>query len=83
MLAYHRLISIEKTLLDRGVHTSWATVRETLKTRQVATVVLPAGGGLELRIRKSSTPEPAHREIYGKLAVPEEIIRPRRSRTRV
>jgi hypothetical protein len=32
VLAYHLLISIEKTLLNQGVHTSWVTVRETLKT---------------------------------------------------
>jgi transposase len=39
VLAYHLLMSIEKTLLDAGVHTSWATVRETLKTHQVNTIV--------------------------------------------
>lgn len=82
VLAYHLLISIEKTLLDHNVHTSWATVREALKTHQVATVVLPTEGGMELRIRKSSTPEPVHRELYEKLAVPAEIIRPRKSWTK-
>jgi transposase len=79
VLAYHLLISIEKTLLDQDVHTSWATVRETLKTHQVATIVLPTEANMELRIRKTSTPEPAHRELYQKLAVPEEIIRPRKN----
>jgi transposase len=83
VLAYHLLISIEKTLLDRDVHTSWATVREALKTHQVATIVLPTETNTELRIRKSSTPEPAHRELYEKLAVPPEIIRPRKSWTPV
>ena len=79
VLAYHLLISIEKTLLDQGWHTSWATVRETLKTHQVNTVVLPTNSGLVLRIRKASTPEPAHREIYQKLGVKPEVIRPRKS----
>jgi transposase len=83
VLAYHLLISIEKTLLDQDVHTSWATVRETLKTHQVATIVLPTEANTELRIRKTSTPEPAHRELYEKLAVPPEIIRPRKSWTPV
>src|SRR5262249_16035419 len=41
VLAHHLLISIEKTLLDNGVHTSWATVRDILKTHQICTVVLP------------------------------------------
>jgi hypothetical protein len=54
VLAYHLLVSIEKTLLDAGIHTSWATVRETLKTHPLNTVVLPAEGGLTLRIRRGS-----------------------------
>jgi transposase len=82
VLAYHLLISIEKTLLDQGVHTSWATVRETLKTHQVNTIVLPTGGGLVLRVRKGTTPEPAHRELYAKLGIEPEVIRPRKSWTR-
>jgi len=79
VLAYHLLVSIEKTLLDQGVHTSWATVRETLKTHQAATIVLPTEEQMELRIRKSSTPEPVHRELYEKLAVPTEIFQPRKT----
>ena len=78
VLAYHLLVSIEKTLLDQDVHTSWATVRETLKTHQVVTVVLPTDDGMELHLRRGSTPEPAHRELYQKLGVPAEIIRPRK-----
>lgn len=78
VLAYHLLISIEKTLLDQGVHTSWATVRETLKTHQVVTVVLPTADGRELHIRRGSTAEPAHRILYEKLGVPEEILRPQK-----
>jgi transposase len=73
VLAYHLLLSIEKTLLDRGIHTSWVSVRETLKTHQVTTVVLPTDTG-ELRIRQGSTPERQHRDIYEKLAISTEII---------
>jgi hypothetical protein len=69
VLAYHLLISIEKTWLDAGVHTSWATVRETLKTHRINTVVLPTDGGLVLRIRQGSTPEASHRELYQKLGI--------------
>jgi transposase len=32
VLAYHLLIGIEKTLLDQAIHTSWPTVRDTLKS---------------------------------------------------
>ena len=78
LLAYHLLIAIEKTLLDQGVHTSWATLRETLKTHQVCTVVLPTQQGPVLRIRRASTPEPVQREIYEKLKIPTQVIRPRK-----
>jgi transposase len=79
VLAYHLLIAIEKTLLDQGLHTSWETVRETLRTHQVCTVVLPTGDGRVLRIRKASSPEPSHRELYQRLQVPLQLIRPKRS----
>jgi transposase len=76
VLAYHLLVAIEKRCLDSGWHTSWATLREHLSTHQVATVVLPALDGRLLRIRKASTPEPVHREIYRVLQIPHEIMTP-------
>jgi len=79
VLAYHLLVAIEKTLLDQEVHTSWATVRETLRTHQVCTVVLPADGGSVLRIRRASTPEPQHVELYELLDVPTKIMAPRKT----
>lgn len=79
VLAYHLLMAIEKTLLDAGVHTSWATVREQLKTHQVNTIILPTDNGMALHIRKATTPEPIHQELYQKLGVANEIMRPRRS----
>jgi len=54
-------------------------VRQTLKTHQINTIVLPTDGGLVLRIRKGTTPETAHREIYEKLGLGSEIIRPRKT----
>jgi transposase len=78
VLAYHLLLSIEKTLLDQGVHTSWATVREALKTHQVCTVVLPTDDEMALRIRAASTPEPQHLELYRALDVPTEIMAPKK-----
>jgi transposase len=79
VLAYHILTAVEKTLLDQDIHTSWATVRKTLKTHQVTTVVLPADGGQTLRIRKSGTPDPDVRALYDILRVPHEVIRPRKT----
>jgi transposase len=74
ILAYHLLVSIEKTILDNGVHTSWATIRDSLATHQTCTIVLPTDSGEVLRIRKGSTPEPTHREIYKLLNLPVEPI---------
>jgi len=76
VLAYHLLVAIEKRFLDHGVHTSWATLREQLSTHHVVTVVLPSTNGQTRRIRKTSTPEPIHREIYGTLQIPFEVMRP-------
>ena len=81
MLAYHLLTAIEKTLLDQGIHTSWASLRDTLKTHQVCTIVLPTDTGSSLRIRKAATPEPDVEQIYRDLAVPAQLIAPKRTWT--
>lgn len=76
VLAYHLLVAIEKTFLDHGIHTSWATLREQLSTHQVVTAVLPTTDGNLLKIRRATTPEPQHRLIYRVLAIPEEVMIP-------
>lgn len=76
VLAYHLLVAIEKRFLDRGVHTSWWTLREQLSTHQVVTVVLPTKEGKVLKIRKGTTAEPMHREIYATLQIPAEVMKP-------
>ena len=52
------------------------TVCDTLATHQVARIVLPTDGGKLLRIRKGTTPEPNHRELYELLGVPPEVMQP-------
>ncbi len=76
VLAYHLLVAIEKRFLDKGIHTSWWTLRQDLSTHQVVTVVLPTPSGKILKIRKGSTPEPPHREIYTTLQIPHEVMKP-------
>jgi hypothetical protein len=76
VLAYHLLVAMEKRFLDRGVHTSWWTLRQQLSTHQVVTVVLPTKDGKVLKIRKGTTPEPIHREIYATLKIPTEVMKP-------
>ncbi len=64
VLACHLLTAIEHTLRGQGVHTSWASVREALRTRQIVTVVLPDGAGAERRLRRITTPEPFQQDLY-------------------
>ncbi|HXK30261.1 MAG TPA: transposase, partial [Candidatus Binatia bacterium] len=76
VLAYHLLVAIEKRFLDKGIHTSWWTIRQQLSTHQVVTVVLPTADGRVLKIRKGGSPEPVHREIYETLRIPLEVMKP-------
>ncbi len=83
VLAYHLLVSMEKTLRDHGVHTSWETIRERLSTHQVVTVVLPTAEGETLMVRKATTAEPEPKQIYQTLEVPETIVQPLRTPDRL
>ncbi len=75
ILAYHLLVAIEKTLSDEGIHTSWLTVKDTLKTHQVATVILLTTSGEILKIRKGVNAEPEHLEIYKSLKISSEVMK--------
>jgi len=73
MLAYHLLALVEKLFRDKGYATSWETVREALRTHQLVTVVLPCSDNkMVLRIRRGTTPEPIHTEIYQALGIPSD-----------
>lgn len=80
VLAYHLLAAIEQRFLQTGVHTSWSTLRQHLRTHQVVTVVLhEAGTQRVLKIRKATNPEAVHRQIYATLRIPAEILKPRKT----
>lgn len=76
VLAYHLLAAIEHRFLQAGIHTSWWSLRQQLSTHQVASIVLPTTDGRLLKIRKATTPEPLHREIYATIRIPEEVMKP-------
>ena len=76
VLAYHLLVCIERAFLDRGIHTSWETLREQLSTHQVVTVRLPTSDGRVLTIRRDTRPEEIHQHIYQTLRIPERILLP-------
>jgi transposase len=76
VLAYHLLVSIEHTLRNEGVYTSWPSVRDALSTHQVVTVVLPTDQGETLRIRKGATPDPEVAELYRLLKISPNLMKP-------
>ena len=78
VLAYHLLISIEKSFLEQGLHTSWVTLRQHLATHQVVTAVLPTSDSGLLKIRKATKPEAQHRQIYDVLKIPYDVMAPLR-----
>ena len=80
VLAYHLLALVERLFRDKGIATSWETIREKLKTHQVTTVVMPyQKSRKELRIRRGTTPEKPHTEIYDVLGITYEPMQPRKS----
>jgi transposase len=77
VLAYHLLAATEHRFLQAGVHTSWGTIRDQLRTHQVISIVLPEDHhGRVLTIRKATTPEPEHRQIYATLGIPAQVMQP-------
>ncbi len=77
VLAYHLLAAIEHRFLLAGVHTSWWSLRQHLRTHQVVSVLLhETQSDRVLRIRKVTTPESTHREIYATLRIPTEVVKP-------
>lgn len=79
VLAYHLLVAIEKTMQGAGIHTSWGSMREKLRTHQVVTVVFPLPDGRVLKLRRATTPEPEHVEIYNALGIPTEPMKPKKT----
>src|ERR1700682_745860 len=76
VLAYPLRAASEHRFLQAGIHTSWSSLRQQLSTHQVVTVVLPTTDGRVLKIRKATTPEPLHRQIYSTLRLSAEIMKP-------
>jgi transposase len=77
VLAYHLLAAIEHRFLQTRIHTSWATIRDQLRTHQVLTIVLPEDkNGRILKIRKATVPEQEHRDIYATLRIPAQLMQP-------
>jgi len=77
ILAYHLLALVEKLFRDKGYSTSWETIRECLRTHQVVTVLLPRANSQKvLHLRRGTTPDKQHVEIYDVLGIPHDPVTP-------
>lgn len=80
ILAYHILALVEKLFRDKGFSMSWETISKNLRTHQMVTVVMPrTNSDKVLRLRRATTPEKQHQEIYQVLGIPYEPVPPVRS----
>lgn len=68
-LAYSLLASIEYRLSEAGDHRSWKTIRGIMSTHRRDTIILTDDKRAIHHIRQTGMPEPAHLDIYRKLAV--------------
>jgi transposase len=69
VLAYHILHAIRFKLRKRGVHDSWATIRERLSMHTRNTTTQKREDGKVIHIRKSSRAEPHQKAIYDALNI--------------
>ena len=69
VLAYHLLINIEHRLREAGDTRQWRTVRDLLLTHRRDTLIFTDDRQCIHHIRQTGAPEPAHLDIYRKLAV--------------
>ena len=75
VLAYHLLINIEHRLREAGDTRQWRTVRDLLVTHRRDTLILTDDKQKVHHIRQTGAPEPAHLDIYRKLAVTYRMAR--------
>jgi len=70
VLAYHVAHAIRVQLRKQGIAYSWATIRKGLSTHIRITTTMKRDDGKVIHIRKSTRPEPFHRQIYDALHLP-------------
>ena len=69
VLAYHLLHSIRYQLKNKGIHSSWQTLREILATQCRITSRLKMENGKVVKIRKTSSPNADQMAIYKALGL--------------
>jgi transposase len=67
VLAYHVAHAIRIRLRQQGIVHSWTTIRKGLSSHIRITTTMKREDGTVIHIRKSTRPEPFHRQIYDAL----------------
>jgi hypothetical protein len=69
VLAYQFVQVLRSRLKDRGIHTSWAGLREILTVQRRVTATFLQKDGRTLHVRKATQPEPELKRLYEALAI--------------
>jgi len=72
LVAYHIMQTMRIKLREKGIHFCWETVRVQLSSHMRVSTTLKRQDGRVIHIRKSSRPEPNHKEIYDALDLPHQ-----------
>ena len=70
VLAYQAVQVIRRKLAERGIHESWASLRETLGQQCRITATFKQRDGKTLHIRQATRPEEELGDLYTKLGIP-------------
>jgi transposase len=81
VLAYHLLASIQKRLMEQGIHYRWDTIRTRMSNQTRVTTSITNDKGERIHIRATTDPEPFHFEIYRALGLPLRPLNTKRSKT--
>lgn len=69
VLAYQLVQTVRRQLKDKGIHDSWAQLRETLTVQRRVTATFRQRDGRTLNVRKSTVAEPELKALYDALAL--------------
>jgi transposase len=69
LLAYHLLCVVQKTLHSQGIHYSWKTIRNFMKSHARVTTTMTTRNNKTIYVRLASQPEEFHMEIYDALGI--------------
>lgn len=69
ILAYHLLNALQTRLKSQGIHMRWERIRELMSSHIRVTTSFTTKDNRRIHMRKSTDPEPFHRQIYKTLNI--------------